>query len=1330
MALHAQPNITRIEYFIDTDPGFGNGTSIPFTPSSNVNLNSTLDLSTVPNGFHFIYLRGKDANARWSVASYRMLYKGMITSTAPTQVNVTKVEYFFDNDPGLGKGIPVSITPGFSVNVNQTFDVSSLSDGFHWIYIRGMDANKKWSVASYRMFFKGVITSTAPTQVNVTKVEYFFDNDPGLGKGTPVTITPGNSVNVNHTFDCSSLGDGFHWIYIRGMDANKKWSVASYRQFYKGTITSTPPTQSNIVKVEYFINTDPGFGKGTTISITPGTSVNINTTINVSSLPDGFHRFYIRGMDATGKWDCVSWRYFYKGPPIPVPPGPSTIRRVEYFIDTDPGLGLGTALSFTPNAVEDSISTVIDIGALSEGPHKFCIRIKDALGRWSYLNQRRFVLDKTPPGAPANLSIVIGNSQATLSWNQNSEADFLRYRIYKGTQSGNEVRYDSIAGKASNTKIVTGLTNDVNYFFYISAVDSAMLESSPSNTVSGTPLATAGPPPVPVIASPSELNQFSFRANWNPSPSATKYYLDVSTNINFTSFVTGFNNKDAGDVIFCDVTGLAKNTTYYYRVRAWCAYGISLNSGTMSATTLLDPPAQPSAPVVIPATILSLTGFTANWNPSATSTGYRIDVAKDDGFTQFVTGYNDKDVGNVLNTTVTGLTKNTDYYYRVRAYNQYGTSSNSNSILVTTWPEPPSAANSLDATNISQTFFTANWNAVSTATGYRIDVATDVGFTSFISGFNNKDVSNTTNFIVTGLTENVTYYYRIRAYNKGGTGLSSSPVIVTTLRYPPEAPIALQGSNISHTHFTANWNSVPAAAGYLIDVATDMGFTIIVTGLNNKDVNNVTNFTVTGLEENVTYYYRIRGYNNGGAGLNSNIISVTTLITLPSPPDSPLALQPTDLSHTYFTANWKSVSTAAGYRLDVATDNSFTTFVSGFNNKDVSNTTNFIVTGLTNNVTYYYRVRAYNIGGTGLNSNTIQVTTPVELPPPPDPPLVGSPGNITQTAFVANWSPSTIATSYKIDVAKDIGFTSIVSGYNNKDVGNVISLSVTGLNANTTYFYRVRASNAGGTSNNSGVVSVTTKPYPPATPTGVSVLSCEYLVTLKWKGNDEADFLRYRIYGGISANPTTKIDSTTSGRSDTLRIYSGLIKGQTYFYRIKAVSLNGLESDYSSQVSIKVIKGVTPKVHAKWNDVLICYNLGDSLASYQWYQGTSALSGATGQYYVTKKQPGSYSVISIDKNGCRDTSNIISLSGAKSIQVYPNPASTNVILSLKSETTGATIIRIFSDAGYKIAEYKAEKNEYYLEEEIRLENIHEGIYTIEAIVNNQEVNYSKLVIIK
>jgi hypothetical protein len=97
---------------------------------------------------------------------------------------------------------------------------------------------------------------------------------------------------------------------------------------------------------------------------------------------------------------------------------------------------------------------------------------------------------------------------------------------------------------------------------------------------------------------------------------------------------------------------------------------------------------------------------------------------------------------------------------------------------------------------------------------------------------------------------------------------------------------------------------------------------------------------------------------------------------LPAVPGAPTATAASQISQTSFNANWDVTAGADGYYLDVATDEAFTSIVTGYDNIDVGNVTTYSVnTNITDNTPYYYRVSAYNIGGTGANSNTINLTT-------------------------------------------------------------------------------------------------------------------------------------------------------------------------------------------------------------------------------------------------------------------------------------------------------------------------------------------------------------------
>jgi hypothetical protein len=78
--------------------------------------------------------------------------------------------------------------------------------------------------------------------------------------------------------------------------------------------------------------------------------------------------------------------------------------------------------------------------------------------------------------------------------------------------------------------------------------------------------------------------------------------------------------------------------------------------------------------------------FMATWPGVTGAKGYLLDVSTSSSFDSFVDGYHDLDVGDATGRVVTGLSRGTTYYYRVRAYGVTGTSSYSEIMSAATQP--------------------------------------------------------------------------------------------------------------------------------------------------------------------------------------------------------------------------------------------------------------------------------------------------------------------------------------------------------------------------------------------------------------------------------------------------------------------------------------------------------------------------------------------------------------------------------------------------------------------------------------------------------------------
>ena len=481
-------------------------------------------------------------------------------------------------------------------------------------------------------------------------------------------------------------------------------------------------------------------------------------------------------------------------------------------------------------------------------------------------------------------------------------------------------------------------------------------------------------------------------------------------------------------------------------------------TGGAVGTTPIIVEAIPPSPIATAATNITFNSFSANWNSVPSAVWYYIDVATDAAFSNIITGYNNLNVGNVTTKSITGLNDFTTYYYRVRSEIASIASYNSNVITLSTLLKAPVAT---AATNITDISFTANWDFSSGANNYRIDVATDTNFTNILASYNNLSTSFINNFAVVGLAPNTHYFYRLRAEN---LPVESSNSNIISFYTHLSSIVATPATNVKDISFTANWNLSALATNYRIDVAKDSFFTNIIVYYNNIQTAAVNNILIIGLSENTHYYYRVRAENLHGTSSNSNVIPVRTIYSVP---DAVIANPATNKTDVSFTANWDLNPKATNYRIDVATDNSFTNILASYNDLTTGNVDNFLISGLTENTEYFYRVRAENPHGISKNSNIINVYTLLSA-------VVATPAsNITDNSFTANWIKSDGAANYRIDVASDIDFSNILVSYDNLKIGLDNNFSVNELLPDSFYYYyRIRAENANGVSLNSNIIKV------------------------------------------------------------------------------------------------------------------------------------------------------------------------------------------------------------------------------------------------------------------
>lgn len=262
-------------------------------------------------------------------------------------------------------------------------------------------------------------------------------------------------------------------------------------------------------------------------------------------------------------------------------------------------------------------------------------------------------------------------------------------------------------------------------------------------------------------------------------------------------------------------------------------------------------------------------------------------------------------------------------------------------------PPPPNAPTASSATSVANTSFTANWGSVSGATGYYLDVytktigaaATDLFISEYIEGSSiNKAIEI---YNGTGTTVDLSNYSLLKQTNGAGAfggklsligNLTDGDVYVVAHSSANATILALADQTFGGSPMDFNGNDCVA--------------------LYKNDGTNDVQIDVVGVVDQVADWGK-----DVTLVRKSSVSSPTT---------------------TYSTSDWDSyaIDTTTYLGSHTMAGGSSSSYVTGFDNRDVSNVTSYEVTGLDPETTYYYVVRAYDAySQTSSSSNEIEVTT-------------------------------------------------------------------------------------------------------------------------------------------------------------------------------------------------------------------------------------------------------------------------------------------------------------------------------------------------------------------
>lgn len=792
-------------------------------------------------------------------------------------------------------------------------------------------------------------------------------------------------------------------------------------------------------------------------------------------------------------------------------------------------------------------------------------------------------VDTTSPTAVSNL-IEMAKTDKSISFSWSAATDNVAVTGYEVFRNGTKV------GVVPNTSYTdSGLNANTSYTYAVKALDAAGNGSALSTAIT----ITTGPPPATNSVTVYYKRGYTtpyihyrpIGGSWTKAPGVLMSAAEVS---GYNKITINLGTSTQLEACFNNGNGTwdSNNTLNYRFGTGVFTYnpGASGQAGTVvvgaPTTTIQPPPPPPAADNVAPSipANLAVAGQTdravsLTWSASTDNVG--------------VTGYevfrNGTTVGVAVSTTFTdsGLNANTSYMYAVKALDAAGNRSPLTATVAATTsaPSPGNSVTIYYKHGFTQPYIHyrpvgGTWTkapgvlmAAAEVSGYN-KITLNLGtFTHLEACFNNGtgiwDSNNTLNYRF-GVG---TFTYTPGDSGKAGTIVAGAPL--TTVQPPPPPVTDSVAPSVPATVTVASKTdrSVSLTWTASTDNVGIAGYEVVRNGSRIGLVQTVS-FTDGGLTANTSYSYAVRALD--AAGNSSALSPVVTVTTNPTAPTNSVTIyykQGFTKPYIHYRPAGGSWTSAPGLLMPVAE-------VAGYNK-------------ITINIGTATQLEAcFNNGGSVWDSNNrlnyrFALGTFTYTPS-----LTGGPGVITTgtppTLIVEDKLPPSIPTGLKTvgktDATVSISWTAStdnvgVKGYdvfrNGNKIATVSSLTFqdTGLSANRTYYYAIRAfDGAGNQSSVSEVLPVKTSPkadtIAPTAPDDLEVSSINQTsIILEWESaKDNVRVVGYEVYqNGVKVGTV----------SDKKFLANGLLRGTSYTFYVRAFDAAGNLSPASETVTAK-----------------------------------------------------------------------------------------------------------------------------------------------------------------
>ncbi|MDD5109663.1 MAG: fibronectin type III domain-containing protein [Patescibacteria group bacterium] len=382
------------------------------------------------------------------------------------------------------------------------------------------------------------------------------------------------------------------------------------------------------------------------------------------------------------------------------------------------------------------------------------------------------------------------------------------------------------------------------------------------------------------------------------SITATNAVITWTTNepgtsqVTYAAFTAGewISQKTAGDAALVTahsvtLTGLSASTTYRFRVTSKDADGHKASSRYLTFTTLPVATQDTTAPVIsgVNATSTTLTSTVINWTTNEAANGVVEYAAGPLASTTPVLTVSSATLATAHSLSLTGLTADTTYHYRVKSTDAAGNTATSAELTFATRAVPDTTApviSGVIATSTTSVSSRIQWTTNEPASSVVEYAAGPLTTTTPLFTASNSTLVTAHGLLLTGLTASTTYHFRVKSTDAAGNIATSAEMTFHTPVAPDTTAPVISGISATSTTPTSaviGWTTNEPGTSRVTFATVTLGSATVVWSIMSNALVSAHSVLINGLTAATKYFFTVASTDSDGNTATSLEQTFTTL---------------------------------------------------------------------------------------------------------------------------------------------------------------------------------------------------------------------------------------------------------------------------------------------------------------------------------------------------------------------------------------------------------------------------------------------------------------------